>query len=256
MGNLIRMDFYRLRKSRTFLVCLGLVFVLAVASAPLTKGLFLLTKSLAPESTESFVEEVNFSVILSDPFPLFGLMLLMISLCYFFYADVENGYVKNIAGQVPKKGLTIISKFIAAIGHNVIYALVGILGNVIGSLIVQRIVMDNGVLDGLRVLVLRLLLLQSLTAMLLLAVSTFRSKAMGMVLAVLFGLGLTSLIYLGINEALTRVFGKGVDITRIMPDSVMGEKPLGTLKALAVACGWGAAFLIPAVVVFDRKDVK
>ena len=256
MGNLIRMDFYRMRKSRTFLFCLGLTFVLALASAPITRWMFTLAKSLAPESMDTFELKINFSEILSDPFPMLGLMLLMISLCYFFYADVENGYIKNIAGQVPKKGLTIISKFIAAIGHNVIFALVGILGNVIGSLFVRQIVMDSAVLDGLRVLVLKLLLVQSMTAMLLLAVSTFRSKSMGMVLAVLFGLGMTSLIYFGINEGVNQVFGTHVDISLYMPDTVMSEKPLETLKALAVACGWGAAFLIPAVLLFDRKDVK
>ena len=41
-----------------------------------------------------------------------------------------------------------------------------------------------------------------------------------------------------------------------MPDIVMGEKPMDTLKAVAVALIWGAVFLLPAIRIFDRKDDK
>ena len=115
---------------------------------------------------------------------------------------------------------------------------------------------DSQVADSLRLLVLRLLLAQSLSAVLLLAVTTFRSKALGMTLAVVLGLGLTSLIYMGINSGLSQLMGPGTDISAIMPDTVMYEMPLDTLKALAVAAGWGALFLVPAIRIFDRKDVK
>ena len=77
-----------------------------------------------------------------------------------------------------------------------------------------------------------------------------------MILAVLFGLGLTSLIYMGINEGLKPIFGQNTDISSIMPDTVMNEKPLDTLKALAVAFVAGFIFLLPAIRIFDRKDVK
>ena len=87
-------------------------------------------------------------------------------------------------------------------------------------------------------------------------VSTFRSKSLGMILAVLFGLGLTPLIYLGINEALAQVFGKGFDISKYMPDTVMGEKPLDTVKAIVVSAVATGIFLPLAIRVFDRKDVK
>ena len=256
MGNLIRMDFYRMRKARSFLICFILELVLALSSAPLEKGMYLLAQMLSTDMQEIFPAEVKLSVILSDPFPALGLMLAMISLCYFFHADVENGYIKNIAGQMPMKGFTILSKFIVAFVHNVIFVAAAIIGKVVGTVFVQRIVVDGDVPDSIRVLVLKLLLIQSICALLLLAAATLRSKSLGMILAVIFGLGLTSLIYMGINQGLKSLFNHAVDITKYMPDSLMDETPLGTMKALAVAAAWGAVFLIPAIRIFDRKDVK
>ena len=257
MGKLIRMDLYRMLRGRSFLVCLALTFLLGLGSAPFASLMLNLARSLSSEVTEVMDAEVKLSSFFSDPFPILGLMLMMLSLCWFFYADVENGYIKNIAGQMPMKGCTVLSKFVASIVHNVIFAVVGIIGNAIGTLLVQRIVADSGILESLRVLALKLLLIQSLTALLLLVVTTFHSKSLGMILAVLFGLGLTPLIYLGINQGLNQIFGSGkVDISEYMPDTVMNEKPLDTLKALAVAFVAGTVFLLPAVRIFDKKDVK
>ncbi len=256
MGNLIRMDLYRMRKARPFCVCLILAFVLALINVPMEKLLFTLAKSLSPDINETFRAEMNLSDILSDPFPMINTMLALISLCFFFYADAENGYIKNIAGQMPMKGFTILSKFLAAIVHNLIFAAVGIIGNLAGTMIVRRIIADSQVLDSIRILVLKLMLFQSISAILLLVVSTFRSKSLGMILAVLFGLGLTGLIYFGINEGLGQVFGPETDISKYMPDTVMNERPLDTAKALAVSLVTGVIFLLSAIRIFDRKDVK
>ena len=92
------------------------------------------------------------------------------------------------------KGFTVLSKFAAAAVHDLAFAAAGIIGNLIGTAAVQRIIADGSVPDSIRILALKLVLLQSLCTILLLVVSTFRSKSLGTILAVLFGLGLTSLI--------------------------------------------------------------
>ncbi|MBP5726012.1 MAG: hypothetical protein J6Y48_02940, partial [Clostridia bacterium] len=154
MGKLIRMDLYRMLKSKSFLVCLTIAFVLALVNAPVAKLMYTLANSLSSDINETFPAEVNLSGVLSDPFPMMGLMLALLSLCFFFYADVENGYIKNIAGQMPMKGFTVLSKFTASAVHNLYFAAAGIIGNLIGTILVQRIVMDAGVADSIRVLAL------------------------------------------------------------------------------------------------------
>ena len=256
MGKLIRMDLYRMRKAKSILVCLILTFVLALINAPLSKLMYMLANSLSSEINETFAAETALSALIRDPFPMLGTMLVLLSVCFFFYADVENGYIKNIAGQMPMKGFTILSKFLAAIVHNLIFAVAGIVGNLIGTVFVQRIIVDSSILDSIRVLILRLILLQSLCSILLLVVSTFQSKSLGMILAVLFGLGLTPVIYMGINEGLKQLFGPETNISQYMPDVVMNENPLSTAKALLVAFVTGGIFLPLAIRIFDRKDVK
>ena len=256
MRNLIKMDLYRMGRSRTFWICLIITAVLALTTAPVSKLLYSLAGSLSSEARVPFPAQVNLSAILKDPFPLMGLMLLLLSLCSFFHADMEDGFIKNIAGQMPRKGYTVLSKFLAAIVHNLIFVMTAIAGKVIGTLVVQRIVPDSGAADGIRVLLLKLLLIQSISAVLLLAVTTLRSKSLGMILAVLFGLGLTPLIYLGISEALTPVFGEGVDISKYMADAVLREDPLETGKAILTAVVTGCIFLPLAIRIFDRKDVN
>ena len=207
------------------------------------------------DSKKGFPSEQKLSGIIGEPFPMLGLMLALLSVCAFFYADTENGYIKNIAGQMPMKGFTILSKFLASIVHNLAFIAAGIVGNMIGTLLVQRIVADAAVADNIRILCLKLLLLQSICAILLLVVSTFRNKSLGMILAVLFGLGLTPLIYAGINAGLRQVFSKETDISQYMPDVVMGD-PSDTVKAILVALVTGGIFLPLAIRIFDRKDVK
>ena len=256
MGKLVRMDLYRMRKARSFFVCLIIAFAIALINAPLAKMLFSVANEVAPDLGETLDAQVKLSEVINDPFPMIILLPLLLSLCFFFYADVENGYIKNIAGQMPMKGFTILSKFLAAAVHNLIFAAAGLIGNLIGTVLVQRIVVDSNVPDGIRVLVLKFLLVQSISAILLFVVSTLRNKAVGMILAVLFGLGLTSLIYFGINQAMSAVLGQGSDISIYMPDTLLDTKPLDTKKALAVSLVTGGVFLLAAVRIFDRRDVK
>lgn len=84
MGKLIRMDLYRMLKSKSFLVCLTIAFVLALVNAPVAKLMYTLANSLSSDINETFPAEVNLSGVLSDPFPMMGLMLALLSLCFFF----------------------------------------------------------------------------------------------------------------------------------------------------------------------------
>jgi len=256
MGNLIKMDLYRMNKAKSFRVCLILVFVLALASTPLEKALTLLAKSLAPDETADFAATVNLSEIIGSPLSALMIMLALLSVVSFFFADMEAGYIKNIAGQMPKKGFSVLSRYIAAVPHNIAFMLTGLAGNLIGTLPLRRIIVDGAVPESAGIFLLKLLLLHCICAILLLFVTSFRNKSIGIVLAVLLGLPVMSLIYLGINTGLEKIFGGEVNIAPYMPDQILKETKPELIRALLVSAVTIGIFLPLSIRVFDKKDVK
>ena len=100
MSNLIRMDIHRMFKARSFKVCLVLAFLFGFLGIPLAR-LFSLILTFLPDSIEIgelLPKSVTISSILQKPFPGMNSILIMFSVCYFYYADIEQGYIKNIAG--------------------------------------------------------------------------------------------------------------------------------------------------------------
>ena len=257
MGNLIRMDLYRMRKGRSFLVCLILTFALGVVMEPLGKLLFNLSKSLAPEQVNAiYPGTVNLSSLVGSPFPLVSEILVMLSAVFFFHADMENGYIKNIAGQMPRRGFSILSRYLAVIVHNAAFMTAGLAGNLIGTMLCRQIVCDSAAASGILAFLLKLLLLQSLCAVLLLVTASLRSKTFGVVMAVLFGLGALELLYRGIDSALGALLDKGINIAPCMPDTLLGKAQPDTLTAVLSSAVTIGIFLPLSVSVFDKRDVK
>ncbi|MBR6377345.1 MAG: hypothetical protein IKS05_06240 [Oscillospiraceae bacterium] len=256
MTNLFKMDLYRMRKAKSFWVCLILSFVFALSSTPLTWLLYLLGSLLTGEK-QAFPQSTALSELLNGQPGSLGAMLTLLSICSFYYGDLENGYVKNIAGQVPQRGYTVLSKFLASIPHGLLFFAVSVLGKLLGTLILQRIEVDAGVPDSLRILCLRFLLLESLCAILLLFTGALQSKSLGTVFAVLFGMGLLSLVYFGIDAGLARLFPKlDFSISDYMPDQLMSSSDPDTLTSLGVSAVVIALFLWLSVRIFNKKDVK
>jgi hypothetical protein len=116
---------------------------------------------------------------------------------------------------------------------------------------------DASVPDSLRILCLRFLLLESLCAILLLFTGALQSKSLGTVFAVLFGMGLLSLLYFGIDAGLARLFPKlDFSISDYMPDQLLSSSDPDTLTSLGVSAVVIALFLWLSVRIFNKKDVK
>ncbi len=256
MANLFRMDLYRMVKARGFKVCLLLTFLFAAGSMPLLQGLTELAIMFAPgESVTPFPPSNPLSDILRSPLSMFGLLLALLSVVFFFYADIECGYIKNIAGQMPKRGFSVLSRYLASVVHSAIFMVTAVIGSVIGTLIVMKLDTGGDLAGAVLTFFLKLLLLQSICAVLLLVTTSFRSKSFGIVLAVLFGVGAMGLLYAGIETALNTVI-KGIRFSPYMPDILLDQKSPDTLRAVLSAAVTITVFLGLSIRVFDRKDVK
>ena len=256
MANLIRMDLYRMRKAKGFWVCLILAFVFALCITPMGKLLEVIARLISDEvNVTSQIKPL--AEIIGNPFPLLNAMLAMLSACAFFYADVENGYIKNIAGQMPKKGYTILSKFAAIALNNLLFMLVGVAGNLLGTVFLEKITAESGVMSSVGTFALKFLLMQSICAILLLVSSSLRNKSLGTVLAVLLGTGLLSLVYLGIDAGLAKLLPNiDFSISEYMPDQLLSASKPAALDSILSSAATIAVFLPLAIRIFDKKDVK
>ena len=257
MANLIRMDLYRMWKAKAFRICLILTFVLSLAQMPLLKLLSDLGRMLSPDSAaDLFPKESLLSAEIGSPFSLFTPLLILLSMVIFFYADMETGYIKNIAGQMPKRGFSILSRYLAAIVHNGVFMVVSLAGCLIGCVLVQHLVVDGAIASGILYFFLKLLLLQSLCAILLFVTSGLGSKSFGMILAVLFGVNAMALLYSGIDSGLGLIFKSGFTIKPYMPDTLMFMDTPETLRAILSAGMTIAIFLPASISLFNKRDVK
>ena len=261
MRNLFNMDLYRMFRAKSFKVCLGLAFLFAAAGLPLLKLLTNVAARLSPDSAVTpFPASNDLSSILQSPLSMIPLLLCLLSVVFFFYADMESGYIKNIAGQMPKRGFSILSRFLASVVHNLIFMAVGAIGAIIGTLITMKLSVDSNMADGILTFVLKLLLLQAICSVLLLVTASLRSKSFGIVLAVLFGVGAMTLLYNALDSGLDLLI-KGFKIAPYMPDTLL-DNPfdangnLMVVRSLLSAAATIGIFLPLSIGVFDKRDVK
>ena len=254
MTNLLKMEWYKLRTSRLFIVLLIVTFAL---NALLLAALSLASSALGQEMTAT-----NLSAILASPFALGLLMIpIFISAVSFLYLDFSGGYIKNIAGQLPDRGSIVFAKFIMIGVHNLMFFIVAALSAVLASAATSGLVMDEAIGGGVLTLLLKWLLSLSICTILMFFAVGLRNKTLAIIMAVVLSTGALSLLYLGINSGITALFKvENVSVGDYLPDSLMGSVNAITgdlvVNAIIVAVVFIALFLSLTYIMFKKRDVK
>ncbi len=270
MGNVIRMDLYRLVKSMSFKVCLIIVFFMNLIEGPLGKIMFNLGKKLAeqnedPEKALAQLGEwdntFHFGNVLADQLGTICTAVFLLCIVWFCYADIQHGYIKNIAGQLPSRGHTIISKFVVIQFTTLLFYAVTVIGNTIGQLLVGRhIVFDMSVAGDfdeetltraeekifgmgsvLAEFAIKWILLTGLCALVLLLTTAIGSNVAGTIVAKLFK------------------FKKDFELSDYMPDSLYRTNLNDEgcmLRALIVGIITVVVLLYFTTKLYNKKDIK
>ena len=256
------MDMRRLFISKVFYISMAIVAALNIlmeAMGPILMKVFAPGKAINPP---------DLSDLIITPFsiPLL-LVALFISVINFSYADMANGYIKNIAGQIPRKSDTIVSKFFVMGIHNLIFMLVGVLGVIIGNLIGgifagYTIKIDSQFFWGaaLTTLLIKWMLTMAMSSILLFVTMGIKSKSLASIVGVFLGTGALALVYLGLNTGISNLFKKEVNVTSFVPDQLFGSVNVATgtyvLNAVIVGLVCIALFLGLTIKVFNSRDIK
>ena len=261
MGNLIKMDLRRMFMSKLFYCMMAVVAVLNIIFQ-IIPPIFI--RFFAPSEPTHAMQLSDF---FAQPFSLTFLMVLMIiSVVSFTYADIAHGYIKNIAGQVPNKSHIIYSKFIVTGVHNCIFMLVSALSGLLGAVIISAIGFSRMEMDGLMgqamlTFLIKWMLSMAISAILLFFTMAVKNKTLATVVGVILGTGALGMVYFGLNTAVNSIFHiDDFSVNSYVPDQLINSVNVGTnvavINAVIVGIVCIVLFLALTVKVFNSRDVK
>lgn len=273
MLKLVKMDLYRLLHSKALKVGAIVAAAIALLGMLINLGILEIIKLALqddPSSTEgmelifptiAWLTGVDFADVVFVGTGTFSLFVSCAVVASFIGAEQSCGYVKNIAGQLPNRGMMIISKFIVTcMVQLMVLVIYAIISSLCAGMFFGAYIKSYSILALIQGLILRFILFCAIDAIVLFFCTLAKSHAIAMVVGAIFGIGVTGLLYLAIN-ALLSMLKISVDVAKIMPDGINGlinVSNLGTItiRAIVVSVVFIVGFLTSAILLFKKRDVK
>lgn len=271
MFNAIRMDVYRLFKTKSTYIILVIMLALSVMGTGLMSVMTEMTGAERQqvqteqmsdnadyageddqfnEDTEGAQSQLSVSVSEIDPdendnsvlsfamSDISGLqagLFIIIFTVLFSMADINSGFIKSIGGQVKGRGVLIVSK-IAAIA---IFTAIVIIVDFLTELIAVNIFFDDAVVGSTSEIV-RLLssqfVLNFALAVLMMAIAIIiKNNVVSMIIGVCMCSGIFELIFMGINYLMDKIGFSDFDINNIL---ITGKIQNVTIGADAADIGY------------------
>lgn len=271
MFNAIRMDVYRLFKTKSTYIILVIMLALSVMGTGLMSVMTEMTGAERQqvqteqmsdnadyageddqfnEDTEGAQSQLSVSVSEIDPdendnsvlsfamSDISGLqagLFIIIFTVLFSMADINSGFIKSIGGQVKGRGVLIVSKM-AAIA---IFTAIVIIADFLTELIAVNIFFDDAVVGSASEIV-RLLssqfVLNFALAILMMAIAIIiKNNVVSMIIGVCMCSGIFELIFMGINYLMDKIGFSDFDINNIL---ITGKIQNVTIGADAADIGY------------------
>ena len=271
MFNAIRMDVYRLFKTKSTYIILVIMIAMSVMGTGLMSVMTEMTWAESQqvqteqmsdnadyageddqfnEDTEGAQSQLSVSVSEIDPdendnsvlsfamSDISGLqagLFIIIFTVLFSMADINSGFIKSIGGQVKGRGVLIVSKM-AAIA---IFTAIVIIADFLTELIAVNIFFDDAVVGSASEIV-RLLssqfVLNFALAILMMAIAIIiKNNVVSMIIGVCMCSGIFELIFMGINYLMDKIGFSDFDINNIL---ITGKIQNVTIGADAADIGY------------------
>lgn len=290
MFNAIRMDVYRLFKTKSTYIILVIMLAMSVMGTGLMSVMTEMTGAESQqvqteqmsdnagyagdddqlyEDTEGAQSQVSVGVSEIDPdendnsvlsfamSDISGLqagLFIIIFTVLFSMADINSGFIKSIGGQVKGRGVLIASKMVAI----AIFTAIVIIADFLTQLIAVNIFFDDAAVGSASEIV-RLLssqfVLNFALAVLMMAIAMIiKNNVVSMIIGVCMCTGIFELIFMGINYLMDKIGFNDFDINNIL---ITGKIQNVTIGADASDIGYAllAAAIYIAVSVFAVYNV-
>lgn len=271
MFNAIRMDVYRLFKTKSTYIILVIMLAMSVMGTGLMSVMTEMTGAERQqvqteqmsdnadyageddqfnEDTEGAQSQLSVSVSEIDPdendnsvlsfamSDISGLqagLFIIIFTVLFSMADINSGFIKSIGGQVKGRGVLIVSKMVAI----AIFTAIVIIADFLTELIAVNIFFDDAVVGSASEIV-RLLssqfVLNFALAVLMMAIAIIiKNNVVSMIIGVCMCSGIFELIFMGINYLMDKIGFDDFDINNIL---ITGKIQNVTIGADAADIGY------------------
>ena len=281
MLNIIKMDLYRMLKTKSmYVIWIVLAAILLISTSLCKTDYELLTEKDAMKQeqvTEPTVDNINVGMMVTLPtepgekvtvYDIFFAnsqgklyaLLLVIFTVLFSTADISSGYIKNIGDQVRNRGTLIFSRAIALAVFTVL--------TMAGAFLFQAAA--NGIVFGelewgntkaiLSYFVTELALHYALVLICMAIAIILKNNVISMVIAVCLSMNVMTIVYGVINSAIQKI---GIQNFQIYKYTITGKlsllpmNPSGNecLAAFGVAIVFIVMMISVSSVVFQKRDI-
>lgn len=276
MLNLLRMDLYRLSRSKALRVGLIASFLVALIGMLLSMGILAIFKAAIEQdptmadgmdgmemllSILGWLNGADWSEIVFYTTGFFSLFIGCMITASFIGSEQSCGYVKNIAGQIPHRGLLVVSKFIVTSLSQILVLLVFLAtACLLTNVLFGNYITSYSIGKLLGALAVRILLVIAINAVIVFLCTLTKSHAAAMVTGAVLSIGITKFLYMIANSVLSMLKIK-IDIATLMPDGINNILGINNitdvlLKAILVSVIFIAVFISGAAFLTEKRDVR
>lgn len=258
MLNTIKMDFYRMMKSKSSYIILLVLFAITIFNTSLT-GLMRMQIS----NNGDVIERFN---VLSEAFRFSSNagVLLFLSIFTVIYSSsmYKTGYIKNIVGKVNYRVDLLISNIVIILIYSVAVFLTVFIAMTIGGFIGYETVEFIGFKGFLVGTILQYILVVSLMMGVLLLVTLLKKSGGVMAIAIIYVNGMGLLFWNLLNAVIEKYISKSIEIMDYSVICSISKVDMTTRinfdnywKILIVGLVWASIFIISSVFVMNKKDI-
>lgn len=279
MLNMMKMDLYRMVKTKSTYVILFVMILVTVLTTYLATQMPEEEMAAAQEMESGQEETVNFGMTVSvsevaeagEQITVFGMfyansqakalgLFLVIFTVIFSTADINSGYIKNIGGQVKSRWKLIISRTFSILVYTILFLGLFILFQAVSNRIFFGY-LEWG--DGKAFLIYLgiSILLDFALEMICMAVSVLlRNNVFSMIFAICLCMNLMVIIYNAIDRLIAKNGGKDFHLLEytvtgklaVFPINPTGQECLG---AVLIALIFSGAAILLSCIVFEKRDI-
>lgn len=270
MFNLIKMDLNRLFRTTSFAVGLilsAIISFLCISILSFFMGMIDNPEAVSESAGLLMVDWKANGIFLTDliksSFNILSLLISTSLTAIFVNAEQSSGYIKNIAGQIPNKSMIAVSKFFSIVVINfaifIVYFAVSALS---GLLFFSSMLKAGDFISLLIALAVKFLLYIAVDTIILFVCTLTKSKTLAVAIGVVFGIGISKMIYNMLDTFLNMVFKvSDINLAIFTPDGMNSVVDAGTetdviIRGIVVAVIYIAIFLIASGAIMKNRDIK